>query len=199
MEQLELFPKELRKAILPTNITANRYPVHRWFNFIAGFSPEFVTDCIQKANLGEDEIVLDPFAGLSTTLVQASFSNIQSVGFEVHPFFYEMSLAKLFPITQEQHVDEIESFIHDHIEPYTGKFEDIWTLDAWTFLMKLVPESELRLLASALLAEDQLESSKRPFYRLILSRVLELTSHAQTDGECFRLLIGKGKIKICWP
>ncbi|HEY0752812.1 MAG TPA: hypothetical protein VGD98_02440 [Ktedonobacteraceae bacterium] len=182
MQQIEMFPQEPRKEILPTNITANRYPVHRWFNFIAGFSPEFVTDCIQKANLSTDEIVIDPFAGLSTTLVQASFNNIRSVGFEVHPFFYDMSLAKLFPVMQEQSLNEIEGFIQHDVEPYIGKLEAIWTQDAWTFLAKLIPEPELRFLASALLAEDQVDLGKRPLYRLILSRVLELTAHAQTDG-----------------
>ena len=27
---------------LPTNSTANRHTIHRWFNFVAGFAPEFV-------------------------------------------------------------------------------------------------------------------------------------------------------------
>jgi len=73
MEQLEFFPttphikippKVSRKEKLPTNATANHYPVHRWFNFIAGFSPEFVRNCIDKANLKADDIIIDPFAGL---------------------------------------------------------------------------------------------------------------------------------------
>jgi len=68
-----------------------------WFNFIAGFSPEFVDQCIKSANLSSSDTVIDPFAGLSTTLVQASFNNLRSIGFETHPFFYDISLAKLFP------------------------------------------------------------------------------------------------------
>ena len=32
----------------PTNLTTHRHPVDRWFNFIAGFSPEFVSSCIAK-------------------------------------------------------------------------------------------------------------------------------------------------------
>ncbi len=182
MEQLEMFPKVPQREKFPTNTTTKHYPIHRWFNFIAGFSPEFVSWCIEEAELGANDIVVDPFSGLSTTLVQANFHNVRSVGFEVHPFFYDMSLAKILPPTQSQYVDDIENSIKERIEPFTGEFTDIWTYDASTFLVKLIPEPDLRFLASALAIEDQIESNKRPLYRLILSRVLELTSQAQTDG-----------------
>ncbi|TXJ07789.1 MAG: hypothetical protein E6Q29_09575 [Alicycliphilus sp.] len=32
----------VRVEQLPTNTTTKGHPVHRWFNFIAGFSPELV-------------------------------------------------------------------------------------------------------------------------------------------------------------
>jgi DNA modification methylase len=182
MEQLEMFPKVLHRKNFPTNMTTKQYPIHRWFNFIAGFSPEFVSWCIEEAKLGVDDVVVDPFSGASTTLVQANFHNVRSVGFEVHPFFYDMSLAKILPPTQSQYVDEIENVINERVESYTGAFTDIWTQDASTFLIKLFSESTLRFLASALLVEDQIEPSRHPLYRLIMSRVLELTSQAQTDG-----------------
>ncbi len=180
--QLDLFPEALQKKKLPTNTTANHHPVHRWFNFIAGFSPEFVNQCIREAKLDADDVIIDPFAGLSTTLVQASFENIQSVGFEAHTFFYDISLAKILPPTQKRQIDEIEDFIQSNVKSYTEDFTDIWTPDAETFLKKLIPASDLSLLASAMLLESHIETSKRSLYRLILSRVLELTAQSQTDG-----------------
>jgi hypothetical protein len=36
---------------LPTNLTTRNFEVHRWFNFIAGFSPEFVAREIVSAKL----------------------------------------------------------------------------------------------------------------------------------------------------
>jgi DNA modification methylase len=93
MRQLRLFEYEPSKEKLPTNLTTNRHPIHRWFNFIAGFSPEFVSSCIQESGLTADEMLIDPFSGLSTSLVQANFHGICSVGFEAHPFFYDISLA----------------------------------------------------------------------------------------------------------
>ncbi len=194
MYQMELFPTPVPRSKLPTNTTANHYPIHRWFNFIAGFSPEFVSECIQKAGLKEDDVVLDPFAGLSTTLVQASFHNIQSVGFEAHPFFYDISLAKIYPPTYKRTINDIENLLLDAVVPYSGELNSVWTQDAELFLSKLIPEFNLRLLASALLLEDVIEIDKRPLYRLVLSRVLELTAHAQTDGIYKAPTTGKGSL-----
>ena len=86
--QLELFPRTIPKRKLPTNLTTGHHPIHRWFNFTAGFSPEFVKSCIHEAGLEETDVLIDPFAGLSTALVQANFEGIHSVGFEPHPFFF---------------------------------------------------------------------------------------------------------------
>ena len=181
MKQLSLFEDVLPKEKLPTNLTTNRHPIHKWYNFIAGFSPEFVSSCIQNANLKPNEVVIDPFAGLSTTLTQANLEGFGSVGFEAHPFFYDISLAKLFPPTSQEQVKIIQSFC-ESLEPYQQELTNIWTTTAVTFLEKLIPELQLRLLASAVIAENQFSQEQQPLYRLILSRVLELTAKSQTDG-----------------
>jgi len=63
-------------------------PVHRWVPWIAGFSGAFVDSVLtcylnKKKNSG---FVLDPFAGVGTTLVQAAFRGYQVVGFEINPY-----------------------------------------------------------------------------------------------------------------
>ncbi len=179
--QLELFPGMISKNKLPTNLTSNHYPIHRWFNFIAGFSPEFVKSCIREADLGQTDVLIDPFAGLSTALVQANFQGIRSVGFEPHPFFFDISQAKINPPSDLLPVNLIESEI-SQVSPYAGELTNIWSESATKFLTKLIPEQELRLLAQALLLEEQIDPLMRQLYRLIVSRVLELTSKSQTDG-----------------
>ncbi|WP_217359311.1 DNA methyltransferase [Anabaena sp. UHCC 0204] len=167
---------------LSTNIFTNNYPIHRWYNFIAGFSPEFVKFCIQEAKLNsDDDIVIDPFSGLGTTLVEANFQNFQSIGFEAHPFFYDISQAKLFPLSDIQQVKYLENLLLS-IQSYTGSFAEIWTEDALKFLTKLVSEENLGLLASCLEIENVIPQEHKSLFRLILSKVLEKTSLAQTDG-----------------
>src|SRR5207253_4113009 len=63
-------------------------PLHRWVPWIAGFSADFVEDSI-KAYLPErrsDCWVLDPFAGVGTTLVESYLSGLNVVGFEINPY-----------------------------------------------------------------------------------------------------------------
>ncbi|MBN1260897.1 MAG: DNA methylase [Anaerolineae bacterium] len=179
--QLDLFPRQIVKRKLPTNLTTNNHPIHRWFNFIAGFSPEFVQSCIRDADLSKTRVLIDPFAGLSTALVQANFEGISSVGFEPHPFFFDISQAKIDPPEDHAVVDAIESEIAG-LDPYTDELHNIWSEDALKFLRKLIPEQALRLLAQALLQEEKINVSERELYRLVMSRILELTSRSQTDG-----------------
>ena len=55
--------------------TSNKvYPLHRWVPWIAGLFAEFVDDCVCKylrGNPRRETWVLDPFAGVGTTLVQS--------------------------------------------------------------------------------------------------------------------------------
>jgi hypothetical protein len=72
--------------------------VHRWVPWIAGFSAQFVDDCLSKylpANGKSDYWVLDPFAGVGTTLVQAYTRGFNVVGFEINPYAALASKAKI--------------------------------------------------------------------------------------------------------
>lgn len=60
-------------------------PIHRWVPWIAGFSSSFVRDAINR-HLSGDGVILDPFCGVGTTLVEATLLGYESVGFEINPF-----------------------------------------------------------------------------------------------------------------
>jgi hypothetical protein len=73
-------------------------PVHRWVPWIAGFSAQFVDDCLSKYLSYKDKAdsyVLDPFAGVGTTLVQAYIRGFNVVGFEINPYAALASRVKL--------------------------------------------------------------------------------------------------------
>ncbi len=71
-------------------------PVHRWVPWIAGYSAPFVDDVI-SAYLGHRKIalVLDPFCGVGTTLLQAVLRGHEAVGFEINPYPVLAARAKL--------------------------------------------------------------------------------------------------------
>lgn len=63
-------------------------PLHRWVPWIAGFSGEFVEDCVRNylPQRGTGCWVLDPFAGVGTTLVQSYLGGLNVAGFEINPY-----------------------------------------------------------------------------------------------------------------
>lgn len=71
-------------------------PVHRWVPWIAGFSGAFV-DSVLAAYLDsrKSAVVLDPFAGVRTTLIQAAIRGHDAVGFEINPYAALATEAKL--------------------------------------------------------------------------------------------------------
>lgn len=72
-------------------------PVHRWVNWIAGYSSSFVSSVIQQRQLRptEDTLVFDPFSGVGTTLVEAKLRGFQTAGFEINPFAAKACRVKL--------------------------------------------------------------------------------------------------------
>ena len=63
-------------------------PLHRWVPWVAGFSAEFVEDSIKTylPKRDADCWVLDPFAGVGTTLVESYLTGLNVVGFEINPY-----------------------------------------------------------------------------------------------------------------
>ncbi len=75
-------------------------PLHRWVPWIAGYSAAFVDDVI-SAYLGNrtGALVLDPFCGVGTTLLQAVLRGHEAVGFEINPYPSLAARAKLSAAT----------------------------------------------------------------------------------------------------
>jgi len=93
-------PTETRKALEhpakpkgvgfgDTAFTSNRnLPLHRWVPWIAGFSSSFVANVLEAASEREpsEVTVLDPFAGVGTTLVEALRLGHNAIGFDINPY-----------------------------------------------------------------------------------------------------------------
>ena len=85
---------ELRDAAAAQN---KSLPVHRWVPWIAGFSAQFVEDAIEaylpKMGRGQHQ-VLDPFAGVGTTMVEALKAGCNTIGYEINAFAVLAARAK---------------------------------------------------------------------------------------------------------
>lgn len=163
---------------LPTNTTTRHHAVQRWFNFIAGFSPEFVASCCEESRVRSARL-LDPFAGCGTALVEGIQRGYSAVGYEPHPVFARAARAKL-PNSSWRAVDRIEAAILAGLSRPVRVAELPEAPRA--FLAKLFDQAVLASLlgARAMLEAEGLVEDDLAF--LILSRVLDRCSHSQTDG-----------------
>lgn len=78
----------------PAFATNKRQPLHRWVPWIAGYSFDFVRDVIERYG-NSHTVVLDPFAGVGTTLLEANLHRYNAIGFEINPYAAMASQIKL--------------------------------------------------------------------------------------------------------
>src|SRR6266542_737973 len=69
-------------------------PVHGWYRFVLSFPPHLVRQYISSFDLGSEDLLLDPFCGTGTTLVEAKKNGISSVGCDAHPLAALVSRVK---------------------------------------------------------------------------------------------------------
>ena len=60
--------------------------VHNWYRFVLSYPPHIVRDYIKHFGLDSHSVVLDPFCGTGTTLVEAKLRQIKAIGLETNPF-----------------------------------------------------------------------------------------------------------------
>ncbi len=59
---------------------------HQWYRFVLSFPPHLVRNYVREFGLNESSVLLDPFCGTGTALVEAKKIGIPSQGIEAHPF-----------------------------------------------------------------------------------------------------------------
>ncbi len=171
--------KRVSRDRLPTNTTTHRHNVHRWFNFIAGFSPEYVELCLDDLS-SPGATLLDPFAGCATAPLVGLIRGFDVLGYEPHPVFCRIGRAKLGFASARERLPCIEKTILRGINSPTAA--ETLPESPLKYLSKLLPVRHLEPLLGArdALIEDSLDSDDLAF--LILSKVLDKCSHSQTDG-----------------
>lgn len=68
---------------------------HSWYRFVLSFPPHLVREYINQFKLDNSNIVLDPFCGTGTTLVECKKMGIPSIGIEAHPMVHFVASVKI--------------------------------------------------------------------------------------------------------
>lgn len=99
--------------------------IHSWFRLTPSFGPDLVDIMLEKLNFKEGELVLDPFGGASTTLIQCRLNNIDAIGFEINPLLHYVGRTSLNwsldPFVLEVAFLSIEKLYHSVREEFVNK------------------------------------------------------------------------------
>lgn len=76
------------------HILESDLPVHGWYRFVLSFPPHLVRHYLKKFGVGPEQVVLDPFCGAGTTLVECKKRGVGSLGIEPNPIAHFASSVK---------------------------------------------------------------------------------------------------------
>ncbi len=174
--QLDLFQSaESIKSKLPTNTLSHQHRVQRWANFIAGYSIEFVENCLQNIDPYQG-LIVDPFLGCGSTLVAAKNLGFRGVGYDRHPVFLNLAKSKIENYTAEDIKTVKENIIS--VNPSL-----IWSPDAEKFLKKLFENDDLLYISRASYSLNKYTDKRtKPLAIAYLLKVCEAACGSQTDG-----------------
>ena len=172
--QLNLFQSDPQiRHKLPTNSLSNQHRVQRWANFIAGYSIEFVENCLQKLDCDRG-LIVDPFLGCGSTLVAAKNLGFRGVGYDRHPVFLNLARAKV-----ENYTLEDVLIIKEKILSANATLN--WSFDAEKFLKKLFEGDDLvRIARAAYSVNESINQKIKPLAIAYFLKICEAACGSQT-------------------
>ncbi len=93
--------------------------IHGWYRFVLSFPPHLVRHYLRRFQATEKTVVLDPFSGTGTTLVEAKKLGLPAVGIEANPMAHFACSVKLdwLPLSEHlyQTAERIACAAHEEI------------------------------------------------------------------------------------
>ena len=87
--------KQRARINLESNkIQPGDHAVHDWYRFVLSFPPHLVRNYLQRFDVGPKHLILDPFCGTGTTLVECKKNGIPSMGIEANPMAHFATTVK---------------------------------------------------------------------------------------------------------
>jgi SAM-dependent methyltransferase len=189
-------------ALAPQSVKENNklkaedFSVHDWYRFVLSFPPHLVRDYLAKFDLSRDRVVLDPFCGTGTTLVECKKLGFASFGIEANPMpcfasrvktDWEVDPASLFEHAREVAERAARTLQADGIEEGDDLPLFKRKLARKTTALRTLPKDVMALLLTNSISPLPLHKSL-----VLLEAIEELADERYTRYE--RLALGKGLV-----
>jgi hypothetical protein len=188
-------PNSARANFTDSNkLAAADRPAHEWYRFVLSFPPHLVREYLDRFELGTKDVVLDPFCGTGTTVVECKKQGIPGVGIEAHPMSHFAGTVKTNWTVSPDRLRQEARKIADktlHALERQGIFDDP---QGW-ILCETTPPKELRSLpaeAFQLLLSNSI--SPLPLHKSLMLRDM-IDEHASAETrDILRLAMAKALV-----
>jgi hypothetical protein len=183
-------------AVLPSLQKNLNGEVHEWYRIILGYPDRLVTELLAKIQTRRDDLVLDPFCGSGTTLVECMKIGINSIGIDANPSSCFSARVKTNWRINPDRLLELAQEVQNSHSCYIGREHD-YTADAtYTYLVdsgmlnrKWISHRPLRKTLALKHCIADLKTS--PTYRnaltlALLSEVVRGASNVKFGPELYR-------------
>ena len=192
-------------------ISSQDKTVHDWYRFVLSFPPHLVRDYIRDFDLNENTVLLDPFCGTGTTVVEAKLNQIPAIGLEANPFPHFASSVKAdWSVNPNELQNVADEVVHDTYAKLANQGIDDKTL-AWDTniqLKSLDQQAQQALIKNSisplplhksLILLDQLEKHKKSAAHKYGMLALGNALVTNIGNLRFGPEVGVGKIKTDVP
>ena len=132
-------PRRIKRNAFANKVEAKDKPFHEWYRFVLSFPPHLVQKYIRDFSLQDGAVLLDPFCGCGTTLVEGKLAGLKPIGVEAHPFAHFASKVKT---NWQIDPDDLVSDAHDIAQHSLAQLKRQGISDA-DFLSETPDEKEL--------------------------------------------------------
>jgi len=158
---------------LCSEIQKTTYFTHGFFPFPAKFIPQIPRYFI-KNYTNEEAVVLDPFCGCGTTLVEAMLLGRDSFGVDINPLAQLLTLVKTTPLEQTE-LEKETSLLLQKIREYNG---EPWKVDFPNkdFWFEKNVQQELGIIKACI--DEVLQKEMREFFLTCFASIIRKCSNA---------------------
>ena len=86
--------------------------IHNWYQFILGYPPHLVREYINRFDVAEEDVILDPFCGTGTTPVEALKNGLTCYGLDANPIAAFASRVKTYTGYDPEMLRDYLAYIH---------------------------------------------------------------------------------------
>jgi len=159
-------------------------PVYRWYKFKEAFSSDLVEYLIRKYGITSGTI-LDPFAGMGTTLFTASAMGIKSLGIELLPIGQELIKARISiqNVATKRDISRVSKWLE--VKPW-HEANISWKLPSIRITAGAYPPATVDSIEKYMSALQSENRATKAILMLALLCVLEQISYTRKDGQYLR-------------